>query len=124
MLGYAIFVLLTSCGALVPFAGNGKLMIAFLYLAGAGILGLHPYYYSMTQELSAHRMGLYSGLLAAFGWTVSSVSQILLGRQIEATKSYAWGLLLVGTAPVLGLLAIVCFWPREAQQRQKLSDAS
>ncbi|MCA9169144.1 MAG: hypothetical protein KDB23_15825, partial [Planctomycetales bacterium] len=102
-----------SCGALVPFVGNGTLMVACLYLAGAGILGLHPYYYSMTQELSANRMGLYSGLLAAFGWTVSSVSQILLGRQIEASKSYAVGLTLVGTAPVLGLIAIVLFWPRE-----------
>lgn len=110
--GFLVFTLLTACGALVPYAGNGWLMVALLFMAGAGILGLHPYYYSLTQELSARHMGSLCGVLSALGWIVSSVSQIRLGRRIEATQSYELGLLLVGLAPVLGLLAMATLWPR------------
>jgi ACS family hexuronate transporter-like MFS transporter len=112
LLGYALFCGLTACGALVPWVGQGPWMIVCLLVAGAGILGLHPYYYSLTQELSTQRMGLFSGILGAFGWIVSSVTQIVLGRQIEATHSYALGLQLVGLAPLLGLLALALLWPR------------
>lgn len=111
-IGFAAFTLLTACGAVVPFVGDGWPMVVLLLLAGAGILGLHPYYYSLAQEVSARRMGLLSGLLAAGGWVVSSLSQILLGRHIEGTKSYHLGLVLVGTAPVVGLIALLLFWPK------------
>ena len=116
-LGFAIFTMLTACGALVPFVGNGALMVTCLFLAGAGILGLHPYYYSMTQEISDRRMGMLSGALAAGGWVVSSTSQIVLGKQIEATKSYQLGLVMVGLAPVIGLLALLILWPRKSANR-------
>ncbi len=114
LLGFFLFSILTACGSLVPHASSHGMMLAFLYLAGAGILGLHPYYYAMTQELPATRVGLFSGLLAAAGWVVSSLSQIYLGRHIELTKSYELGLTLVGLAPVIGLLAILFLWPRQA----------
>lgn len=111
VLGFFLFSLLTAAGALVPFAGNGWLMVALLFVAGAGILGLHPYFYALTQELSTHHMGKLSGALAACGWIVSSLSQIYLGRQIEASKSYELGLLMVGSAPMIGLIALVLLWP-------------
>jgi len=116
-LGFLIFSLLTACGALVPLAGNGPLMILLLFTAGAGILGLHPYYYSLTQELSVRRMGVLSGALAACGWIVSSLSQILIGRHIEATKSYQLGLLLVGLAPFLGFVALAVAWPKTPEKK-------
>jgi len=112
LLGYFLFSLLTACGALVPYAGNGWLMIILLYITGAGILGLHPYYYALTQELSHKNMGAFSGFLAAGGWIVSSTYQIYLGRQIEASKSYELGLLLVGLAPLIGFAALLFLWPR------------
>lgn len=112
LLGYFIFSLLTACGALVPYVGNGWLMIALLFTAGAGILGLHPYYYALTQELSHKHMGSLSGFLAAGGWIVSSMSQIYLGKEIEATKSYELGLLMVGLAPLIGFAALLVLWPR------------
>jgi ACS family hexuronate transporter-like MFS transporter len=83
-----------------------------LYITGAGILGLHPYYYALTQELSHKNMGAFSGFLAAGGWIVSSTYQIYLGRQIEASKSYELGLLLVGLAPLIGFAALLFLWPR------------
>lgn len=111
--GYGIFTLLTACGALVPVAGGGWLMILLLFLTGAGILGLHPFYYSMTQELSSKHMGSLSGMLAAFGWIVSSTFQIRVGDHIKAEQSYDLGLTIVGLGPVLGLIAILLLWPRE-----------
>jgi ACS family hexuronate transporter-like MFS transporter len=111
-LGYAIFTMLAAAAAVIPFAGNGFFMVALLYMAGAGILGLHPYYYALTQELSLTRMGILSGALAAWGWIASSSTQILLGRHIEATKSYELGLMIVGLAPVVGLIVLLFCWPR------------
>lgn len=114
VIGFAVFTVLTACGAMVPFAGDGRLMVTLLYVAGAGILGLHPFYYSMTQELSVRHMGAISGSLAAFGWIVSSTSQIYIGQRIQATHSYQQGLLMVGLAPVIGLIALVLIWPRSS----------
>jgi ACS family hexuronate transporter-like MFS transporter len=112
LLGYVIFAVLAAAAALIPFAGSGWLMVALLYIAGAGILGLQPYYSSRTQELSAKRMGILSGGLAAWGWIVSSLNQILVGRHIEATRSYELGLMIVGLAPAIGLIALLLWWPR------------
>lgn len=123
VLGYFLFSLLTACGALVPFAGNGPLMIALLFTAGAGILGLHPYYYALTQDLSTRHMGKLSGALAAMGWIVSSLWQYYLGNQIQATKSYRLGLLMVGLAPMIGLIALLIFWPNEKRDPIALTSA-
>ena len=112
VLGYFLFSLLTACGALVPYAGNGWLMIVLLFTTGAGILGLHPYYYALAQEISRKYMGTFSGFLAAGGWIVSATSNIYIGRQIEASKSYELGLLMVGLAPMIGFAVLFFLWPR------------
>jgi ACS family hexuronate transporter-like MFS transporter len=114
VVGFCLFSVLTASGALVPWSGTGCLMIALLFITGAGILGLHPFYYALTQEISSSRMGLVSGALAAGGWIVSSLAQIYLGRRIEATQSYELGLLIVGLAPILGLIALILLWPRSS----------
>lgn len=115
--GFLIFVLLTACGALVPFAGNGWPMVAMLFIAGAGILGLHPFYYSLIQELSSRHMGTFSGALAAVGWVITGSFQGHLGAYIQENKSYDLGLLIVGLAPVLGLAALVLLWPGKAGRK-------
>jgi len=109
--GFAAFTLLTASAALIPFVGDGFLMIALLYTAAAGILGLHPFYYSLAQEISDKRMGVLSGLLAAFAWVVASTNQIFLGQYIEAHGSYKLGLIIVGLAPIVGLIALLILWP-------------
>lgn len=110
--GYLIFALLAACASLVPFAGDGTAMVALLLVAGAGILGLHPYYYAFAQELSSSRMGFLSGALAAWGWVASSLWQIRIGSLIEQTRSYGLGLVIVGFVPMLGCLTMLLFWPR------------
>lgn len=116
VLAFAGYAALTAVAALVPFAGSGGLMIAGLMIAGAGILGLHPLYYALSQELPHKHMGVMSGALAAGGWVVSSVFQILIGARIQETKSYDVGLTIAGLAPLLGLFALLLLWkaPRPA----------
>jgi hypothetical protein len=52
-------------------------------------------------------MGLLSGGLAAVGWVVSGQFQIYVGAEIEQTRSYDTGLLIVGLAPMVGLAALL-----------------
>ncbi|MBY0587069.1 MFS transporter [bacterium] len=119
--GFFLFAMLTACGALVPRVSDDRLMVGLLFLAGAGILGLHPFYYAMTQELPPERLGFFTGLLAAGGWIVSSLSQIFLGQHIQATQSYALGLSIVGLAPMIGLAAMILFWPRTTVSNRSLA---
>jgi MFS transporter, ACS family, hexuronate transporter len=105
-LGFTLFTLFTATAALVPFTDGGPLTVLCLMLAGAGILGLHPYYYAFVQDLPSQRMATYSGTLAAFGWIIASTFQIFIGAEIERQKSYDLGLTLVGLLPFLGLAAL------------------
>jgi MFS transporter, ACS family, hexuronate transporter len=94
--GFAVFAMLTASAVAVPFAGDGTLMVVLLLITGAGILGLHPFYYALAQELPTQRMGVLSGLLA--------------GQHIQESKSYDLGLCIVGLAPLLGLAALLLLW--------------
>jgi ACS family hexuronate transporter-like MFS transporter len=107
---YAIYTAITAVAALVPLVGTGALMIAGLMIAGAGILGLHPLYYSLSQELPRRRQGFLAGVTSCSAWVVSSVFQIFIGARIQETKSYDVGLVIAGLAPVLGLIALVLLW--------------
>ncbi len=114
--GYAVFAASAFLAALVPVAGGGWAGVALLMAAGAGILGLHPYYYALVQELPTRHMGVLSGFLAAAGWFVAGAVQKTLGTQIESTKSYDVGFVLVGLAPLLGLVALVTIWKAPAER--------
>ena len=107
---FAGYTALALAAAAIPLLGTGALMVVALMVAGAGILGLHPLYYSLGQEMSRRRMGTLSGSVTFCGWCVSSVFQILIGARIEATKSYDTGLVIAGLAPVLALVVLVVLW--------------
>jgi ACS family hexuronate transporter-like MFS transporter len=110
---FALFAGLSAAAAAVPWLGSGGLMVAGLMVAGAGILGLHPLYYALSQELPAKRMGVFSGGLAAGGWVVSAVNQKTIGETIKASHSYDVGLVIAGLAPLLGLLVLAALWRGE-----------
>ena len=107
--GYAVFAVVTASAAAAPLVG-GSAGVGLIILAGAGILGLHPCYYALAQELPARHMAFLSGLLAAAGWFVVGEVQTAMGRHIQATGSYDTGFLLAGLAPLAGLLALVVLW--------------
>lgn len=111
---YALFAGITAAAALAPYA-PGALGVACLVLAGAGILGLHPLYYALTQELPAKHMALLSGALAAAGWFVVGAVQKAMGAHIKETGSYDIGFVLAGLAPLVGLLALLALWKPAAR---------
>jgi ACS family hexuronate transporter-like MFS transporter len=108
--GYAVFAMITSAAAVGQLIGAGWLGVCLIILAGAGILGLHPYYYALTQELPRKHMAFLSGLLAAAGWFVVGAVQKMMGEHIEATGSYNVGFVLAGLAPLAGLVALLTLW--------------
>ena len=113
--GCALLCALTVVAAMLP---KGWLLLTTLLIVGAGALGLFPCYYSFTQELSAAHIGKLTGLLAAAGWVVSSPLQKLFGWVVDVTKSYDVGLAVVGLAPLLGLLAMLLLWRRDAEREK------
>jgi ACS family hexuronate transporter-like MFS transporter len=110
LIGFATFAALTGLAAVVPATGSVTLIVALLWIAGAGILGLHPYYYALAQELPTRRMGLLSGGLAAVGWVVAGTFQQYIGETIKQTASYDVGLIIGGVAPAVGFVALGLLW--------------
>ncbi|MBX9625979.1 MAG: MFS transporter [Gemmataceae bacterium] len=112
VVGYAAFAAVAAAAALVPVAGDRWAGVGLLVLAGAGVLGLHPYYYALVQDLPARHTGVFAGGLAAAAWFAAGAVQKELGRHIGATGSYDAGLVIAGLAPLAGLVALVILWPR------------
>jgi ACS family hexuronate transporter-like MFS transporter len=109
VLGYVVFAAVTAAAAVAPLVG-GWATVALVVLAGAGILGLHPCYYALAQELPAKQMAFLSGFLAAVAWFVVGGVQEQMGAHIQATGSYDAGFVLAGLAPLPGLFALVILW--------------
>ena len=114
ILVYAGWAGLTSLAVVVPYLGNDPwVLVPVLMLVGAGILGLHPIYYALAQELPAKRMGTISGGLAAVTWFAVGTVQRAIGAHIKATGSYDIGFVIAGLVPLLGLIALVVLWKPE-----------
>lgn len=108
---FAAWAALTALAAAIPWLGGSPwVLVPVLMLVGAGILGLHPIYYALAQDLPERHMGVISGALAAVTWVVVGTVQGTLGKHIDETKSYDAGLILAGLAPLVGLAALVLVW--------------
>jgi len=108
---FALWSVLTALAALVPLLGASFwVLVPVLMLVGAGILGLHPIYYALAQELPHKHMGLLSGLLAALTWVSVGTVQGMIGAHIKETGSYTPGFVLAGLAPLVGLVVLVLVW--------------
>jgi ACS family hexuronate transporter-like MFS transporter len=88
------------------------LLLATLLFVAAGTLGLYPNYYSFSQELTRTHQGKISGTLGTIAWIGSGTMQFLVGRNIDATKSYALGVALAGILPLIAAAVLWNFWPR------------
>jgi ACS family hexuronate transporter-like MFS transporter len=107
---FAGYAALTGLAAVVPFAGSGPLVLGLLMATAAGILGLHPLYYALAQEMPARWLGVWSGVFSAGAWVVAGTFQGAIGVEIEKTKSYDAGLVIAGLAPTVGLAAVALLW--------------
>ena len=116
-------VTFTSCAALallavaVAFMPTGPLLLVLLLFVAAGTLGFFPNYYSFSQELSRTHQGKISGALGTIAWIGTGTMQRLVGRNIDASESYATGIILAGLAPILACAALWLLWPRRETTR-------
>jgi MFS transporter, ACS family, hexuronate transporter len=109
--GCAVLAGFTCLAACLP---QGGPLLVVLLVVGAGTLGLFPCYYSFTQELCSANLGKATGTLAFLGWIASSPVHRFFGAYVDKTGSFDLGIALVGLAPLLGLVAMLTMWPREA----------
>ena len=119
---YACACVLTSLSILIPWLGKGWPLLTVLLLVGAGALALYPCYYTFTQELSPVHVGRITGLLAAWGWAVSSPLQSAFGSYAHSiadpAKKYDLGLVIAGLAPWIGVIAMKFLWQRKETPAQ------
>jgi ACS family hexuronate transporter-like MFS transporter len=114
-------VLLASIVAFMPkadipthgfWSASSLVLLGMLLLVAAGTLGLYPNYYSFSQELTRKHQGKISGALGMIAWIGSGTMQWLIGRNIDATKSYVTGVALAGVLPLVAVAALWLLWPR------------
>jgi ACS family hexuronate transporter-like MFS transporter len=108
---FALWCGLTALAAVVPFLGGSFwVLVPVLMLVGAGILGLHPIYYALAQELPAKHMGVLAGSLSAMTWISVGTAQGMIGAHIKATGDYTPGFMVAGLAPLAALLVMALLW--------------
>ncbi len=117
VLVFTVCTLLTMLSMVAAEQARGPVLLGLLLVIGFGALGLFPIYYSLTQELSTRHQGKVTGSLSFITWAVSAEMQELVGKRVDATKSYADGLFWVGLAPLIGLIALVVLWNVAEKQR-------
>lgn len=110
LIAFVIFAGITGLAALIPLVGDRYISVVFLIVAFLGILGLHPIYYALVQELPSRRMGLLSGPLSSIAWLTTAEVQGTLGEHIKETKSYDAGLIVAGLVPFIGLIVLLLLW--------------
>jgi len=114
---------LTLCCVAVPFL-DATLLVSDAWLpvsaltlgllaVAFGALGLFPTYFALTQDLSSRHQGKVSGTLGACAHFSLAAIYPLEGMLIDATGSYEVILGLIGIAPALAFVLLVCFWPKE-----------
>jgi len=111
---YAGACVLTSLSVLLPWLGQGWMLLATILLIGAGALALFPCYYSFVQEISVAHVGRLTGLLSMWVWAVTSPLHSFFGMLADRTKSYDLGLVIAGLAPWIGVIAMAVLWRRDA----------
>ncbi|WP_165070150.1 MFS transporter [Paludisphaera rhizosphaerae] len=115
---FAGCVALTSTSLAAAYLPASPLLLGLLLAIGFGSLGQFPPYYAFTQEISARRMGLVTGLFSLAAWGATAPMHPAIGRWIDRTGSYAAPNALAGLAPVVALLALIALWdlPRRSDR--------
>jgi len=88
-------------------------MLGVLLISGAGALGIFPIYYSFAQDVSPRHQGKVTSIAATGGWLASSYAQPWFGWLEQRTGSYDLGIFLLNALPILPLVCLYYFWPRD-----------
>lgn len=94
-------------------------MLGVLLISGAGALGIFPIYYSFAQDVSPRHQGKVTSIAATGGWLASSYAQPWFGWLEQRTGSYDLGIFLLSALPILPLVCLYYFWPRDHDDPRK-----
>jgi ACS family hexuronate transporter-like MFS transporter len=119
LLVYFACCLLTACATFAAFLPAGPWLLGVLLLVGCGSLGLFPFFYVLSQELSQTHQGKIIGVLGASAWVALSLLHPLFGRYVDATRSFDRGLALIGWVPLLSCAVLWRFWPGSRRSLHK-----
>ena len=111
LLVYFACCLLTACATLAAFLPAGPGLLAVLLVVGCGSLGLFPFFYALSQELSERHQGKVIGVLGTSAWLALSLLHPVFGRYIDATGSFDLGLAVIGWVPLVSCFVLWRFWP-------------
>lgn len=111
LLVYLACCLLTACATVAAFLPAGLGLMAVLLLVGCGSLGLFPFFYALSQELSVRHQGTVIGVLGTSAWIALSLLHPLFGRYIDETGSFDLGLAIIGCVPFLSCIVLWRYWP-------------
>jgi MFS transporter, ACS family, hexuronate transporter len=108
---YLACCILTAFATVATFLPAGVGLLVVLLLVGFGSLGLFPFFYALSQELSVRHQGKVIGVLGTLAWAALSVFHPLFGRYIDATGSFDIGLAFVGWLPLASWFVLWRLWP-------------
>ena len=111
LLVYFACCLLTACATFAALLPAGLGLLAVLLIVGFGSLGLFPFFYALSQELSQRHQGKVIGVLGTSAWLALSLLHPLFGRYIDATGSFDLGLAMIGWVPLVSCVVLWRFWP-------------
>ncbi len=114
LITYAVCAMITALTIVAAQLGASVWLLLVLLCVGAGSLGLFPCYYSFTQEIDALRVGKVTGLLSFLGWILTAPVHPFFGKIVDDTGQWSTGLACVGCVPLIGLLAMLLLWPKQA----------
>lgn len=112
---FGLCALLVALGGLIPWMPAGPGLIAVLLAVGAGLLGLFPCYYSLSQEVSTTHQGKVTGTLGTIAWVFPSLWHREFGAWVDQTKSYDLGMFLASLLPLIAWAAMTLLWPRQEE---------
>ncbi|MBI3855815.1 MAG: MFS transporter [Planctomycetes bacterium] len=113
--GMSMLAMSTIAASVLP---AGWPLLGSLLIAGFGILGVFPCYYSFAQEVPERHVGKVNGLLGVCGWIVTGQIQELFGKTVDRLHSYDLGVALAGCAPLLAIIIFVLLWNRDPVERR------
>jgi ACS family hexuronate transporter-like MFS transporter len=111
LLVYLGCCVLTACATLAAFLPAGLPLMAVLLVVGCGSLGLFPFFYALSQELSQRHQGKVIGVLGTSAWVALSVLHPLFGRYVDATRSFDVGLATIGWVPLVSWVVLWRYGP-------------
>jgi ACS family hexuronate transporter-like MFS transporter len=114
----AMCAVLISGGTLVGGQGNDWVVLGLLALMALGAAGFMANYFAYCQDVDDRRTGLVVGILGGLGNLFAAGILPFAGWVKDRTGGFGPIFVLVGLAPVIGLLALGMFWGMASEPRE------